>query len=325
MLDIKKISVGIRNSQLSIVQSNQFVERFISFHSHFSRKDIVINHIKTSGDIYKDHRLDQLGGKGLFIREIEEHIIQEKIDLGVHSMKDMPHTLPTDYEIACWMPRYDVRDVLVTQDNIDHTIASLPAGSIVGTSSIRRRSQILNQRKDLTIKSIRGNIDTRLKKMRNGEYDAIILAHAGLLRLNATNEISQIFDKKLFVPAACQGAVGIQILSKNSQLRELLRPISDHHTELCCKAEREVLNMIDANCNSPIGVLAEIENEKMNIYVQLFDHEGESIFYSSIDGNKDEYNKISQIIGSELIDQVGIKKIKQLDKLQDDFNYSPKK
>ena len=184
MFDSKKINVGIRNSQLSIAQTNQFIERFISFHPKFSKKDIVVNYIKTSGDIHKDHRLDQFGGKGLFIREIEEHIIEEKIDLGVHSMKDMPHTLSDNQEIACWMPRYDVRDVLVTRDNIDHSIISLPAGSVVGTSSIRRRSQILNQRKDLIIKSIRGNIDTRLQKMRDGEYDAVILAYAGLLLLN---------------------------------------------------------------------------------------------------------------------------------------------
>ena len=239
-------------------------------------------------------------------------------------MKDMPHTMSANQEIACWMPRYDVRDVLVTRNTDEHSIMSLPAGSVVGTSSIRRRSQILHLRGDLTIKLIRGNIDTRLKKMREGEYDAIILAYAGLLRLNTTSEISQIFDKKLFVPAACQGAVGIQILSKNNQLKELLKPISDTHTELCCQAERAVLNMINANCNSPIGILAEIEKENMNILVQLFDHDGKSIFCSSINGNKYEYNKIAQKIGSELIDHVGIKKIKQLDKLQNDFNYSPK-
>jgi hydroxymethylbilane synthase len=324
MSDIEKIRIGIRSSQLSTVQTNQFIERLISFYPRFNKKNIIIKYIKTSGDIHQHHRLDQIGGKGLFIHEIEECIINGEIDLGVHSMKDMPGQLTDNLEIACWLPRYDARDVLVTNNNVQYSIQTLPPGSVVGTSSIRRRSQILNQRRDLQIKSIRGNIDTRLKKLKNGEYDAIVLAHAGLLRLDITGDISQIFEKDSFIPAACQGTVGIQTLSNNEQLKNLLKPVNDPDSELCCVAEREVLNIIGANCNSPIGVLAEIEKENITICAQLFDHAGQSIFYSSLSGRKNDNKPLAQQLGHELIDKVGMNTIKQLDKLENDFNYTPK-
>ena len=323
MSDIEKIRIGIRNSQLSTVQTNQFIERFISFYPRFNKKDMVIRHIKTSGDIHQHHRLDQIGGKGLFIREIEESIINGEIDLGVHSMKDMPGQLTDNLEIACWMPRYDFQDVLITNDSAQHSIETLPSGSIIGTSSIRRRSQVLSVRRDLQIKSVRGNIDTRVQKLRRGEYDAIILAHSGLLRLGMTGDISQIMEKDLFVPAACQGAVGIQMLSKNQQLKNLLTTLNDSNTELCCTAEREVLNTVNANCNSPIGVLAEIEKENVSIRAQLFNHDGQSIFSSSITGSKSNHKTLAQQLGNQIIDEVGVNTIKQLDKLENDFNYTP--
>ncbi len=318
---IKKIKVGIRNSSLSIAQTNEFIEFFCSQYANFNLDNFVIEFITTSGDQYKDIRLDQLGGKGLFSKEIESHLIDERIDLAVHSLKDLPQETSDNLEIVCWLKRSDERDVLLS--NNGYTIETLPSNSIIGTSSIRRRSQVLQKRKDLNIKLLRGNVDTRIKKLRNNEYDAIILAHAGVLRLEKEKEINQILTTEDFLPAAGQGSVGIQIHSNNLELKEMLSSITHNETQICNQAERTVLNQIGANCNSPIGVLAKIFDQEIKIACQLLDHNGVILFESNVKGLVEDHLLIAKDISLEILKKIGQEKINQLDSLKDDFNYTP--
>jgi len=318
---IKKIKVGIRNSSLSIAQTNEFIEFFCSQYENFNLDNFVIEFITTSGDQYKDIRLDQLGGKGLFSKEIESHLIDERIDLAVHSLKDLPQETSDNLEIVCWLKRADERDVLLS--NNDYTIETLPSNSTIGTSSIRRRSQVLKKRKDLNIKLLRGNVDTRIKKLRNNEYDAIILAQAGVLRLEREKEINQILKTKDFLPAAGQGSVGIQIHSNNAELKEMLSAITHNETQMCNHAERTVLNQIGANCNSPIGVLAKIVDQEILISCQLLDHNGNVLFESNVKGFVEDHLLIAKDLGLEILKKIGQEKINQLDNLKDDFNYTP--
>ena len=320
MINQNKIVIGIRDSKLSNTQT----EEFISFASDniegMNADSFEVKHIKTTGDIKNSERLDKIGGKGLFIKEIEESIISGEIDIGVHSMKDIPAVNPSDLEICCYMPRIESSDVFIS--NSGKTLKDIESGSIIGTSSIRRRAQLLNCRRDLNIKLLRGNVDTRLKKLKNKEFDAIILAHAGLKRLNLENEITEVFDHKYFLPAGGQGCVGIQSLSKSSH-RDMFKNINCKITETTVRAEREVLKTMNANCNSPVCVAATINNQAIRIQCQIFNHNGEIIFNETMQGEEDQSRNIGKNLGALAIQRLGQNIIDQLDNLSDDFNYSP--
>ena len=223
-----EIIFGIRKSQLSTAQANDFKNKLMQVNSIYHDETISIKYIKTSGDIHNTHRLDQLGGKGLFVKEIEDHLLSGDINIGIHSVKDLPAKETQGLKIACWLERLNPNDVLISNSNL--TLKDLPSGSVIGTSSIRRRSQVLSFRKDLKIKLLRGNVDTRIQKLKEGQYDAIILSQAGLKRLKKDHLISDVFSVDEFLPASCQGAVGIQITSKNDNL-ELLSSLNqiNHH------------------------------------------------------------------------------------------------
>ena len=182
MADIKKIKVGIRGSKLSKTQTDLFIKQAVRLTPGLDVNSFEIKTIQTTGDIHKSHRLDQIGGKGLFVKEIEEQLMTDEIDVGIHSMKDIPasETFP-ELDIICWMQRNQANDILISNSGMG--LKDLPNGSIIGTSSIRRRAQVLHSRKDLSIKLLRGNVDTRVEKLKRNEYDAIILSLAGVQRL----------------------------------------------------------------------------------------------------------------------------------------------
>ncbi len=319
MKNLKKIIIGIRNSKLSKVQTNLFIEEFINHNKEIDKSLFIINTIQTAGDINKSHRLDRIGGKGLFVKEIEDQIINGNINLGVHSLKDLPTSeSDNNLSIVCWMKREDPHDVLIS--NSGKGINELPPGSIIGTSSIRRRSQVLAIRKDLSIKLLRGNVDTRIEKLRNNEYDAIILSLAGLKRLNLDHLVTEILEFRYFLPAACQGALGIQAIS-TSDYEDLFSIINHKETKIECSAERQVLKSIHANCNSPISVFSKIKKDKIEIKCELFNHNGEKIFYKTISGDCSNYLELSSGLGNDILKELGQEKINQLDILQDDFNY----
>tara|TARA_Y200000002_G_scaffold215806_1_gene178088 strand:+ start:516 stop:1484 length:969 start_codon:yes stop_codon:yes gene_type:complete len=321
MSELQKIVVGIRNSSLSQSQTNLLIQAVLRSDTNLKKDLFDVKTIKTTGDIHNTHRLDRIGGKGLFIKEIEEQIISGKIDIGVHSMKDVPaqEAFP-DLGIICWMKRYKAHDALLS--NSGKSFMDLPAGSVVGTSSIRRRSQVLSLRKDLCIKLLRGNVDTRIQKLKNLEYDAIILSLAGLARLNLEHLVTEILDFKLFLPAACQGAVGVQAL-KESHVKEIFSLINDNQTMIECLTERRVLKNINANCNSPVSVYAKIMNDKIQISFELYDHMGRKIFKKNVSDAKNNYFELSDKLSNEVIETVGQRKINELDELKDDFNYTP--
>ena len=318
-----EIIIGIRKSELSTAQANDFQNKLIQANDIYNNESIYIKYIKTSGDIYINHRLDQLGGKGLFVKEIEDQILSGDIDIGIHSVKDLPAKETQGLKIACWLERLNPNDVLLSNSNL--FLKDLPAGSVIGTSSIRRRSQILSLRKDVKIKLLRGNVDTRIQKLKDGEYDAIVLSYAGLIRLKKDHLISDLFSVDEFLPASCQGAVGIQMANKNNNLEFLnaLNKINNQNTELACSAEREVLRSINANCNSPVSVYANIEKNEISIQCQLFDHNGSLLFNESIEGATENNLLIAQELGKKIIDQIGQERINELDILKDDFNYTP--
>ncbi len=320
MVNSDRIIIGIRDSKLSQIQTKEFINLALKNIDGINEKTFQIKFIKTTGDIHNSERLDKIGGKGLFVNEIENFILNGEIDIGIHSMKDMPAISDNNLEIFCFMDRLDNSDVLVS--NNGKNLKSLESGSVIGTSSIRRRSQILNLRRDLKIKLLRGNVDTRLKKLKNKEFDAIILAHAGLKRLGMEKEITEILDHENFLPAGGQGTVGIQ--SKiNTHFREMFDKINNTQSEMTNIAERSFLKTIMANCNSPISVYAKIHNQNLNIKAQIFSHDGKIIFHDNISGKIDDVRKLGEQLGQIAINQLGQDTINKLDLFEDDFNYTP--
>ena len=315
-----KLLVGIRNSKLSNVQSEiviQEISKYIIKNEH----ELSIKHIKTMGDIKNTDRLDKLGGKGLFAKEIEDQLIRDEIQLAVHSLKDLPSKNTNGLDIVAFLMHTDRNDVLIS--NSGEKLANLSPGSTIGTSSIRRRSQILRLRKDLNIKLLRGNVDTRIKKLREFEYDSIILSYAGVARLGFGNIITEILDLENFMPAACQGIIGVQTTS-NSQHKEILKSVNQTETNIIAETEREVLRLIGANCNSPVSVLAEIKRNKIELACQILDHHGNLLFKGFETDDQTNSMKLAYQMSEQILSVVGQKNIDDLDNLKDDFDYSPK-
>ena len=321
MSNLRKVLIGIRDSKLSIAQTNFFLKEANKINEIKNSFSFEIKTIKTKGDIHNNHRLDQLGGKGLFVKEIEEQILSGDIDIGIHSLKDLPAVeISPSLEIGCWLKRYDARDALIS--NNGQGIGELEPNSVIGTSSIRRRSQILNFRKDLKIKLLRGNVDTRLQKLKDNEYDAIILSLAGLQRINAEHLVTEVLSFDYFLPASCQGAVSLQV-KKNNNLDLIFSKLNHSETQIACTAEREILKTINANCNSPVSVYAHTNKEEINIDCILYNHEGDMIFKTKKTNFKKDFMKTSHAIGNEIIRVVGQNTINELDELKNDFDYSP--
>ena len=321
MSNKSKILVGIRDSKLSKAQTSIFIEEANKIEQIKNNHIFEIKTIKTTGDIHNTHRLDRIGGKGLCIKEIEQQIIDHQIDIGVHSMKDVPaQEVHKDLQIVCWMQRSFNDDALLS--NSGKKFLDLPPGSKIGTSSIRRRAQILKLRKDLAVRLLRGNIDTRIKQLHAKKYDAIILSLAGLQKLNLENNVTEVLNQDDFSPAACQGVVGIQAHKENNFL-SLFAKVNNVNTQIQCIAERNVLKIMNANCNSPISVVAKILKNEIQIKVQLLDHLGEMIFVKTYRDVKEKYEELSAAIGNEIIREVGEKYIEQLNNLENDFDYTP--
>ena len=319
MSNLNRILVGIRDSKLSRTQTNILLNQLVSVSSEITNESFVIKTIKTKGDIHNEKRLDQIGGKGLFIKEIEDQILKSKVDIGVHSMKDVPAEDSSDkLDIICWFKRENHREALLS--NSGHKFFDLPPGSVIGTSSIRRRAQILNLRQDLQIKLLRGNVDTRIKKLKENNYDAIILSFAGLKRLGLLDQVTEELDEENFLPAACQGTIGIQAKRGNS-LKDVFAIINHHETEIASLTERKVLKTIKANCNSPISVYVKIKDNIIIIKCEIFDHDGLKIFSKDISDVKGKHLSLADELSKTILKDVGQEKINKLNNIND-FNYS---
>ncbi len=249
----KPLRIGTRGSPLALAQAAIVRDALAAAHPDLPRGEIVV--IRTTGDRVQDRKLDEIGGKGLFTKEIEEALLSGSIDLAVHSMKDMPTFLPEGLIIDCLLKRADPRDALFARDCA--SIAELPKGATVGTSSLRRQAQLLALRPDLKVTTLRGNVDTRLAKLAAGAADATLLALAGLHRLGMPRQPSAILSPEEMLPAVAQGAIGVETRADDAPTRELLRPLNDGPTELAVMAERACLAVLDGSCHTPIAALAE--------------------------------------------------------------------
>ncbi|MGH7250689.1 MAG: hydroxymethylbilane synthase [Nitrospiraceae bacterium] len=250
--------VGTRGSRLAVQQAEWVQARLQEIAPGVT---VTLHRIKTSGDMIVDVPLAAIGGKGLFVKEIEEALLRGEIDLAVHSMKDVPTVLPDGLDILCVPPREDPRDVLISRDAV--SLDQLPRGSRVGTSSLRRQAQLLHHRPDLTVQMLRGNLDTRLRKLRNGEYDAIVLAAAGLRRMGWANEVTEYLPPEVSLPAIGQGALGLEGRRDDGFLRDLLAPLEHPATRTAVTAERALLERLEGGCQVPIAAHAAIKGDTL--------------------------------------------------------------
>lgn len=254
-----KYILGTRGSKLALWQSNHVAATL----KEKAGVDIELKIIKTQGDKILDAPLSKIGDKGLFVKEIETALLECEADLAVHSCKDVPTQIPAGLVLGAFLKRVDSRDVLIARDN--KSLDELPAGSVVGTSSLRRIAQVLNRRPDLRIKDVRGNLDTRLRKMEDGEYDAIILAAAGLDRMGWSEGITERIANDVMLSAVGQGAIAVEIRDVDEEMRELMRHLEDADTRAAVIAERALLRELEGGCQIPIGALGVIEGGKLKL------------------------------------------------------------
>lgn len=275
----KKIIIGTRGSKLALWQTN-FVRNELS--KLFSDIEFEIKEIKTKGDEILDIALSKIGDKGLFTKEIEEALLKNEIDLAVHSLKDLPSKLPDGLKLGAVLNRENPCDVLLIRENLipennKITFKSLPANSNIGTTSLRRISQLKSIRKDLNYVDIRGNIDTRIKKLNDGLYDAIVLAYAGIKRLGFESSISEYFNPKEIIPAVGQGALGVEIRENDNLIQEIISKISNYKNYLACISERAFLHTLEGGCQTPIGSYCESTNGNFILYGMVASLNGETI------------------------------------------------
>lgn len=269
------LRIGTRGSPLALAQAYEVRERLSKAHGvDPDRFDIVI--FKTTGDRVLDRPLAEIGGKGLFTKELEDALLSNQIDLAVHSMKDMQTLLPDGLTLGATLPREDVRDALVSLQH--KSIAAIPAGSTVGSSSLRRQAQLLNMRPDLTVVGFRGNVQTRLKKLEDGVAAATFLAVAGLKRLKLEDRISAMIPTEEMLPAVAQGAIGIEIKADDEKTAQLIAPLNHEPTALAVTAERAFLRKLEGSCRTPIAGLAELNGSKLLFRGQVLSPDGKASY-----------------------------------------------
>lgn len=291
-----RLRIGSRGSQLALWQANHIAE-LLQGRGH----QVEIEIIKTTGDKVTDVALAKVGTKGMFTKEIEEALIQKRVDLAVHSLKDLPTELSREFEIVAITKRDDPRDALcsVRYDNID----ALPRGARIGTSSLRRQAQLTALRRDLEVYPLRGNVDTRLRKLEEGEYEAVILAAAGLNRLGKTGSIKQIIPANVMCPAAGQGALAVEIRAGDSAMREHLSFLDDADTRAATTCERAVLNKLGGGCQVPIGALAEVRHGKLHLDAVIADPDGSKVLRESREGS--DPVQLGESVGETLLSRGG--------------------
>jgi hydroxymethylbilane synthase len=267
--------------------------------------------IKTRGDTIRDLPLSKIGDKGLFIREIEAALLEYSVDIAVHSLKDMPSELPQGLLIAGVLPRSDPRDVIVSFDR--YGFDSLPAGSVVGTSSLRRRALILHERPDLIVRDVRGNVDTRIRKCREGDYDALVLAAAGLLRSGNEEVIAEYLDPGRFVPSGCQGIIGLEIRGEDTVTPRLVEAISHGPTFTVATAERRFLQTIQGGCKTPVGCFVTCKKGRCTVTGMVADPEGKTVLKRRREGSAGDASSVAEAVAEEIISAGGREILEAID------------
>ena len=303
MTDKKKFIIGCRGSKLSLAYSNHVKNLLIKSNSQFNQNSIELKIIKTSGDIFQNKRISDIGGKGVFCKQIEEELLESKIDLAVHSLKDLPTIMTEGLCVNAVVKRNDPRDAFLSHSN--KSFNDLKTQSKIGTSSFRRYAQLKLLRNDLDIVTMRGNIDTRITKLKNKEYDAIVLSLAGVQMLNLENQVKEIFTIEQMLPAIGQGTIALQCKKDDQKTLSILNVINDKETYHCIQAERALLEAIGGDCDTAIGGLAKLSNDKISLKSELFSNDGKKKFEFQSTGSLSEAKEIGYKVGKELLKKAG--------------------
>ena len=306
-MESRLIKIGSRGSPLALWQANWIKNQLESLHSEVAVEIVII---KTSGDKIQDVPLAKIGGKGLFVKELEESMLRNEVDFAVHSMKDMPIKFPFTLCIAAVTKRENPFDALISKNDIK--LDALPKGAKVGTGSLRRMSQLRHYRPDLKLVPLRGNLDTRIKKLKTEGLDAIILAAAGLIRMGWDDKISEIISHEILLPAMGQGAVGIEARKHDVDNQILLADIDDEDTHLALEAERAVVTQLEGGCNVPIGAFATIDGENIMLKGLVASIDGKTVYKTESRGNKLNAKSIGKELGNTLLDMGGDKIMQEI-------------
>ena len=304
---IKSIKIGTRSSKLALHQSNLVKDKLLG--SSPSLK-ISLVEIKTKGDKIQDRNLNRNIDKGFFVKEIQEHLLDDQIDIAVHSLKDLPVENYSDDITSVILKRANHSDVFLSRDkkkllDFDHSLR-------IGTSSLRRKAQLLNINTALKIDDIRGNVDTRISKMLDGEYDGLVMAAAGLERLGLEDYITEYFDTDQMLPAPGQGAISVEFKKKNNELFDILKNINDNETDLCTYYERSFMNELGGGCNSPIGAYSFISDKKKIITGSILSLDGSQVYKHSLEEDISNDVNIGKLLAEKLINSGANKIIKNL-------------
>lgn len=296
------LRIGTRGSALALRQAETVRSLLAAAHG-LASGDIATRVITTSGDRLTDRPLSEEGGKGLFTREIEEALLRGEIDLGVHSSKDLAADLPPGLILAAFLEREDVRDAFVSL--AAPALDALPRGAVLGTSSIRRAAQMLRARPDLRIVPFRGNVDTRLRKLRDGLADATVLAVAGLRRIGREHEVTQYLDPLRFPPAPAQGAIAIEVRADDAPTRALVAPLDHPPTAAAVRAERALLRIIEGSCRTPVGVFSTLEAGLLELNGELLSPDGRDAVAAAASGDPADPEAVGTILGQRLMEIAG--------------------
>jgi hydroxymethylbilane synthase len=294
----KKIIIGSRESKLALIYAKKAREKILIYAKDFGIEEVIIKEIVTKGDQVQDKRLSEVGGKGLFSKTIEVELLEKKIDIAVHALKDMPSEETKGLLTDCFLERNDPREILISKEN--KQLKDLASNSIIGTSSFRREFQIKKIRDDLNCKLIRGNVDTRIRKLNKNLYDAIILSYAGIDSLGLNESISQTFSTSEIIPCAGQGVIALQCRNNDEELIELLKKVNHQPTYNSIKAERNVLKVLEGDCETAVGAFASIEGDKINLEVELFSLDGSKRFHLKSSENIDKAEELGIEMGKTL-------------------------
>lgn len=292
----KNLVIGTRGSKLALWQANFIAD---NIKERYPNIDVTIKRVTTTGDRILDVPLAKIGGKGLFTKEIETEMLAGDIDLAVHSLKDMPTELPEGLTFAAITKRVDPGDAFISPKY--QTLENLPKGAKVGTSSLRRRAQLLYKRPDLAITDLRGNLDTRLKKLENKEFDAILLAVAGLKRLGWEQHITQVLPQDICLPAVGQGALAIEARSNDAEVLSILEFLNDQQTRWAVEAERSFLRVVEGGCQVPVGVYGVIKSDRLDLEAVILSVDGVRRVHDTISGSPEQAKVLGESLAKKML------------------------
>lgn len=296
----KLIKIGTRGSKLALAQTEIILNRMKACDPGLVFEIIEIN---TTGDRFQNVSLDQIGGKGVFIKEIEEALLTGQIDMAVHSLKDMPALIHDRLVLAAFYERENPSDVLVSREGRD--LAALPQGAVVGTSSLRRAYQLREARPDLDIQPLRGNVNTRLRKLSEGQYDAIVLAAAGLIRLGLEDQITQWLPTDRFIPSVGQGIIAVETSKERTDIIELLSRCDVKNSRVAAQCERAFLRKLNGNCKIPVGAYCSVEGNTIRLWGMLGDPNSDAVYSETAEGSAEDAEGLGNMLADRIIEKMG--------------------